>query len=77
MISVSKIILETLVIVVSFSCVYSSMIYDLCILETLVIVVSFSSHCNPTKPFSLSPCFLLRLRHHHLLHQVTPPILLV
>jgi hypothetical protein len=24
------------------SCVYSSMIYDLCILETLVIVVSFS-----------------------------------
>jgi hypothetical protein len=29
-------------IVVSFSCVYSSMIYDLCILETLVIVVSFS-----------------------------------
>jgi hypothetical protein len=35
-------ILETLVIVVSFSCVYSSMIYDLCILETLVIVVSFS-----------------------------------
>jgi hypothetical protein len=23
------------------SCVYSSMIYDLCILETLVIVVSF------------------------------------
>jgi hypothetical protein len=44
MTSVSKIhkydlcILETLVIVVSFSCVYSSMIYDLCILKTLVIV---------------------------------------